>query len=159
MAKAKAPRLNSFSERLIESLKSKGLGSSTAKAGVRVAELSKAIGVSNSAVQKYIAGDTLPNYAKSLIIAAWLDVDVAWLMYGDDATAHLEGSIDYDFIEQLLRMSLPVFEHGSPEEVVNFILNTLAKAKNESSDKEETLKTLGIAISSAADFSKAKKAT
>jgi transcriptional regulator with XRE-family HTH domain len=155
MTITKEDLLASFPARLISSLKNKGFASSTANSGVRVGDLARAIGVTSSACNKYISGIVLPDYAKILMIASWLDVDVTWLMYGDEVASSQaqKAMIDCDTVETILTMALPVFEHGAPKDVVHFIMNELRKAADISTDRESTLNSLKSAISSSLQFS------
>jgi transcriptional regulator with XRE-family HTH domain len=39
--------------------------------------------VTTHAVRKWLAGDAIPTHERLLILADWLDVHAAWLLYGD----------------------------------------------------------------------------
>ncbi len=151
--------LTSFSERLISALKTKGHTSANAGSGVRVNELSEAVGCSHQMARRYVLGKALPHYKNVLAISGWLEVDPGWLLFGDLSRISkfddrgLVG-IDYDLLENILLKSFPLFKRGdTPEEVVKFLVDVIYDASQLKADRSTIIKMVQMAISSATRFS------
>jgi len=163
MGSKKTELMASFPKRLVEAMKGKGLVSKRAKLGVATRGLAEAIGCTRATVLKYTIGDRLPSYDKALLIASFLEVDVAWLLYGieangteaDSSKQNLSGdkAFDYGLISQVLEKTKPILSCGSAKDVIEFLTSFFQNASKDPLSEQQVFKLLDLAVTSAANFS------
>lgn len=161
---SKKELMASFSQRLVEALKKRGFLSERAKLGVSVKELAQAMDCGRATILKYTTGDRLPSYDKALLIASFLEVDVAWLLYGDGVHSpepeqhnsqvnQEDKECDYGLINQVLEKATPILSCGSAKDVIGFLASFFQNASKEHLSQKQVLNMLDVAVTSAASFS------
>ena len=85
--------IKAFSQRLNQALQRKGLSSKNTKSGVKVAGLAQAEHCSIPMAHRYVYGEGMPDYEGAKRIADWLEVPVAWLVYGEVSYEHKMGKV------------------------------------------------------------------
>lgn len=91
-----------FAERVRQAAQARGYTSDRSRSGVDVAALAAATESSYEMARRYAEGLALPRAEVARLLAKWLRVSVAWLMYGE---GEMEGGADIDpvLLEECLR--------------------------------------------------------
>lgn len=129
-----------FSERLRETMLKKGHASRTAACGVSPAALSKAIGCFTEMALRYLDGRSIPAPDVVLRIAEWLEVDPAYLLFGEKNSNKSQSknkiTLDKELLNHALEKISPVIKKtDNTDELIIFftsILDDLSKMEIES---------------------------
>lgn len=156
--------LKKFSQRLIKSLKSKGLESVRSNTEVRVAELSKVCECSHQMARRYVIGDALPDIEILVKMAIWLEVSPSWLLFGEEKNfnnlnnledANKVINIEENILEYILIKMTPLFSTSTNHlELIAYIMDIINDVNNLKVDKPTLLKIIDISIQSALRFKK-----
>ncbi len=96
--------------------------------GVNGRELAKALNISYSMARKYITGQSLPENKTLKTLAAWLQVDPWWLLYGNKPTTSIKNTIDTDLMLSIFEHMTKLFTHNNlnQEKFIGLIKNALS---------------------------------
>lgn len=89
-----------FAARLRDAMKAKGLTSDRNRSGVDVSALARGVGVSYEMARRYVEGAALPRPDVLARISAWLNVDGADLVWGENRVV---AGVDPALLERALR--------------------------------------------------------
>ncbi len=139
-----------FSNRLIEAMKSSGHTASRSPSGICITTLAKFAGASEQICRRYIRGDGLPDYEKVVGIAACLNVSPGWLLFGEQNQPEQVKPIDEDTMRYILNESYSAFknETENADDFGNFVLELTRDVREISTSKEMLHKIIDMAVGS-----------
>jgi transcriptional regulator with XRE-family HTH domain len=152
-----------FSHRLISSMKQAGLADTRSPSGISVKTLAETMGVSEQICRRYLRGDALPDYEKTVKIARFLSISPGWLLFGNepdglninDQTICMKASL----LHYLLERSHAFYMLQAPEQAHDFPSFVLALINDISAidaDPDTLKKIIDLAVSSISSFEERK---
>lgn len=99
-----------FAVRLQQSLDRIGFGSSPARLAEAFNRRSAADTVSTHGARKWLMGGSIPTQSRLVVLAQWLQVDAAWLRFGDrsaEATAEPGANVELQGVLSDLHLLSP----------------------------------------------------
>lgn len=146
-----------FSNRLIDTMKAKGLVASRSPSGICMKTLSNFAESSEQICRRYIRGDALPDYEKIMKIAKHLEISPGWLLFGEsDHQKKNTHAIPVD--EELLHYILSKTHHLYREELnttddyADFVLELIRDVREINTSKENLQKIVILAINSISNY-------
>ena len=139
-----------FSNRLIEAMKSNGHIASRSPSGICITTLSKFAGASEQICRRYIRGDGLPDYEKVVSIAACLNVSPGWLLFGEEMQPAQEKLINDDVMRYILNTSFTAFHEQMEKnnDFADFVLELTRDVREINTSTEILHKIIDIAVCS-----------
>ena len=155
-------RYKSFSNRLIDAMKSNGHVASRSPSGICISTLSKFAGASEQICRHYIRGDGLPDYEKVINIAAHLNVTPGWLLFGEPAPSqpipHTK-PIDDELLHYILNRSHLLYQEETEQtdNYADFVLGLVREVREINTSSENLLKIINLAIGSISSFTEKRR--
>ncbi len=113
-----------FSDRLISALKAAGYPSSPTSIARQFNLRFPDHAITSHAARKWIVGEAVPTLSKLVDIAVWLNVDVAWLHYGQaDSAPNLDERMSRDPLLSTIQ-ALNKHERKLVSEFIDILLRT-----------------------------------
>lgn len=150
----------SFSNRLIQTLKDKGHTASRSPNGICIKTLAEFTGASEQICRRYIRGDALPDYEKVKQLANHLQVNPGWLLFGDGGnTAPKKNEIDEKLLHYILKQSHHLYpvSHSSNDHYADFVLGLIKEVRTIDTSENNLLKIIDLAIGSISSFKEKNK--
>lgn len=144
-----------FATRLISALKNKGYIASRSSKGICIKTLSEFTGASEQICRRYIRGDALPDYEKIKQVAAHLQVNPGWLLFGDEGhPAQNNNQIDETLLHYILKKShhLHRNSYSKHTDYADFVLGLFKEVRSIDTSKENLLKIIDLAIGSISSY-------
>ncbi len=140
-----------FSQRLIQSMKKQGYGSSRSPSGICMRKLADLANASEQICRRYIRGEALPDYARILRLSSHLNVPAGWLLFGHShQVAPLNSQTNEDLLRHILQKSFVLYSAKTSrhEEYADFVLELLRQIQTIETSYENQLKIIDMAIGS-----------
>lgn len=137
-----------FSVRLVEALKKRGYASSVAASGVKTKEMAKRLGCSIQMARRYVMGEALPELAALLVLAKWLEMSPAYLLFGSEGSATSSATLPASAIwRYVLRQLAPYWQQiDRHDEVIEFVIELVYDASHLVTEKTMLYKILDVAL-------------
>lgn len=143
-----------FSERLRGLMIARGHASYSASSGVSPTALCKGIGCFTEMALRYLDGRSIPSPENILKIAAWLDVEPGFLLFGEQGAKkskqdHNKINIDKDLLIYALQKALPIIKNVKHEsEALEFFISILLDLSQMEIETEQLKKVFDLTIRS-----------
>lgn len=150
----------SFSNRLIQTLKEKGFTASRSPNGICIKTLAKFTGASEQICRRYIRGDALPDYEKIKQLGHYLQVNPGWLLFGEEENLTVsKNNINENLLHYILKQSHHLYPTipGSNDEYADFVLGLIKEVRAIDTSDENLLKIIDLAISSISSYEEKRK--
>ena len=150
-------KYKSFSNRLVEAMKSNGHIASRSPSGICMTTLAEIADASEQICRRYIRGDALPDYDRVVRIAASLTVSPGWLLFGDQDLPEIAlqpKPVDDDLLHYILTKSFQLYreETGNTDDYADFVLGLIHDVREIDTSKENLHKIIGLAVCSISSF-------
>lgn len=145
----------SFANRLINTLKTKGYIASRSPNGICIRTLAEFTGASEQICRRYIRGDALPDYEKVKKVAGHLQVNPGWLLFGDEGhPAPSKYQIDEALLHYILKESHHLYrnDYGNNDDYADFVLGLIKEVRSIDTSKDNLLKIVDLAIGSISSY-------
>ncbi|MBA2648050.1 MAG: transcriptional regulator [Legionella sp.] len=146
---------HAFANRLISTLKSCGYIASRSPNGICIKTLSQFTSASEQICRRYIRGDALPDYEKIKQVAAHLQVNPGWLLFGDEGhPAPNKNPIDENLLHYILKQSHHLHRNSFSKnnDYADFVLGLLNEVRSIDTSRENLLKIIDLAIGSITSY-------
>ncbi len=150
-------KYTAFASRLIDALQANGHGASRSPNGICITTLAKISGASPQICRRYIRGDALPDYEKTLKIAAGLNISAGWLIYGEPAAPQPIAkfkTLDDDLLHYILHKCHALYreETNHTHAFANFVVELVRDVREIDTSKANLEKIIDLAISSISSY-------
>jgi hypothetical protein len=145
----------SFANRLINILKTKGYIASRSPNGICIKTLANFTGASEQICRRYIRGDALPDYEKVKQVAKHLEVNPGWLLFGDEGDhGPSKKQIDETLLHYILKQSHHLYRdsYGNNDDYADFVLGLVKEVREIDTSKENLIKIIDLAIGSISSY-------
>lgn len=145
-----------FSERLRKAMIQKGHGSRSAASGASPAALCKAIDCYPEMALRYLDGRSVPSPDIVLKISKWLEIEPAYLLFGEQENKLQSGDkilIDKNILDYTLKKIIPLIrKYDCDNEIVSFFNSILCDLSLINLEPDELKKVVDLAIKSTSVF-------
>ena len=154
-----AGQYKSFSNRLIDAMKSNGHVASRSPNGICIRTLAEFSGASEQICRRYIRGDALPDYEKVMKIAQHLNTRAGWLLFGEEQTAPVAEqpkSIPDDMLHYIVNKSHRAYrdETEDTDDCADFVVELVRDVREIDTTKEMFEKIINMAVKSISSYQK-----
>ena len=145
-----------FAERLRRIMIKKGHISQTSACGVSPTALSRGIGCFMEMALRYLDGRSIPTPEVTLKIAKWLEVEPAYLLFGEQETIRKCANqiiIDKEIISYTFKRIIPLIKKSENEsEIIDFFNSLLSDVSLINLENTELKKVIDLALKSTSFF-------